>query len=513
MKLNIDNLEKEDLEALKKGLARELNLGKIPKNSEVIELLKDNGLKYKFRLKPTRTISGVSVIAVMTKPQKCPHGRCTYCPGDVSYAPQSYTGHEPAAMRGIQHNFDPFDQIKSRINQLTKIGHPTDKIELIIMGGTFLSYDKNYVYNFVKRSFDALNSYSQNEPSKNLDEAKKINETAKKRCVALCIESRPDYAKEKQADMMLNLGTTRVEIGVQSLSDSIYKRVERGHSIDDVAASTQILKDSGFKTLYHMMPGLYQTPDEDLSMFRKLYSDSNFRPDGLKIYPCLVLKGTKVYKEWIEGKFKPIDLDQAIELILKIKQLLPKYTRTMRINRDIPTTLVDAGVLKSNIGQMVYQEMEKRNLKCRCIRCREVGHLAKKYGIYPKDIDFCKEVYSASGGKELFLSYEDISQDILIGFLRLRIPSPNVHRKEIDENTAIVRQLNVFSPSAPIGKKIDSSYQHRGYGKKLLNKAEVISKEEYDIKKLLVISGVGAREYYRKHGYTFDGTYMKKDLA
>jgi len=514
--------KKQKIEDIKRECIREfqLDIG-FPPNSEIIRYATEEEKRELIpilRKKPVRTISGVAVVAVMTSPEKCPHGKCIFCPGGINSVfgdvPQSYTGREPATMRGLMYNFDPYVQTKERIRQLEKIGHPTDKIELIIMGGTFPARDMEYQDNFIKGCLDALNERSSNT----LEEAQKINETAKHRCVALTVETRPDYCGEKEINQMLKLGTTRVELGVQTIYNHILEYVERGHTVEDTIRATQLLKDSGLKVSYHIMPGLPgSTVEMDKKVFKEIFSNPDFRPDLVKIYPCLVLEGTKLYKLWKEGKFKPIGEKEAVDIIVYAKSIMPKWVRTSRIQRDIPATVIVDGVKKSNLGELVYKTLEKSGIRCRCIRCREVGHVIYKKGIYPdpENIKLCRENYSASGGHEIFLSYEDVEKDILIGYLRLRIPY-KPFRPEIDDKTALVRQLHVCGQEQALFgegyREEEILWQHRGYGRSLLREAERIAREEYHMKKILVTSGIGAREYYRKLGYRRIGPYMGKEL-
>jgi elongator complex protein 3 len=300
---------------------------------------------------------------------------------------------------------------------------------------------------------------------------------------------------------------------VQCPYDFVYGRVDRGHTVEDVAEATQQMKDSGLKVSYHMMPGILgKNPDLDLDGFKKIFNDQRFKPDMLKIYPCLVIKGTEYYDMWKKGEYAPLSTEEAVDLIVKVKQIMPPWVRTMRIMRDIPSNLVEAGIKSSNLGQLVDRELEKRKTRCKCIRCREVGHMLEK-GLAPdeKNVKLKKRVYTASRGKEIFLSFEDVRKDILLGFLRLRMPS-DPFRPEIDVKTALIRELHVYGPMVEIGERANEKWQHRGYGAELLAEAEKISNEEYDKVKVLVTSGIGAREYYAKHGYRRTGAYMGKSL-
>jgi elongator complex protein 3 len=464
---------------------------KLPLNSDILSAATPNqrAKLVKFlKTKPTRTISGVSVIAIMTPPTPCP-GRCIYCPqGDN--APKSYTGFEPAAMRAQLNNFDAYKQVQNRLWQLNSIGHNTSKNELIIMGGTFPSATWKYQKKFIKEAFCGFN----NKQSKTLLEAQKINETTDNRVVGLTIETRPDYINPKQ---FLELGTTRVELGVQSTSDAILKKVCRGNTVSDVVKATQELKDSAFKVLYHIMPGLPgSTFNSDVQMFKTLFEDERFKPDMLKIYPCLVIKGTKLYNMWKAGKYTPVDEEYMIKLLEEVYKICPKWIRIMRVQRDIPAPHIEAGPKKSNIRQMVLRKIKQSKE----IRFREVGHTARLRNISPKNSEIVIENYKASGGTEYFISAEDVEQDILLGFCRLRIPK---------QEEAMIRELHVYDIVAPIGKS--GKTQHTGLGKELLANAEQIAREQGK-KQMIIISGVGVREYYRKLGYTLKDNYMHKTL-
>ncbi len=498
----LERIEKEDLsieeiQKLKTKLASKYGI-EIPGNEFILAQARNREkVLGKLRRKPSRTLSGVSIVAVMTSPHECPHGTCIYCPKNPE-VPQSYADNEPAVMRGLMLDFDPYRQTVTRLKQLGIIGHPTDKIELIIMGGTFTAREISYQRNFVKGCFDGMNG----SISKTLEEAMRKNERAKHRCVGLTVETRPDYMKEKEINTTLEYGTTRVEIGVQNPSDEIYRITKRGHLTKDVIDSTRLLKDSGLKVCYHLMPGLPgSTPEKDLKMFREIFSNPDFRPDMLKIYPTLVLKNSELEEWWKEGKYEPYDTETLIDLLCKIKSEVPPYVRIMRLQRDVPKQEIVAGCKFSNLRQIVQREMKKRGLECKCIRYRETGH-RKHAG----NFGFKLLEYKASKGKEFFLSYED-KNGTLAGILRLRFPC-KPFRPEL-EATAIVRELHVYGPEARIGE--EGKVQHRGFGGKLLKKAEEIAKEN-GFEKIAVISGVGVREYYRKFGYKLEGVYMMKSL-
>jgi len=458
--------------------------------------------------KSTRTISGVTPVAVMTAPMPCP-GRCVYCP-TYSGTPQSYTPESPAVLRGKECQYDAVKQVKIRIAGLADMGHPIDKIELIIMGGTFLATPKDYQYQFVKECFGAMNGAT----SVSLEEAKKINETAACRCVGLCIETRPDFCGEEEVKRMLEFGTTRVEIGVQTLDDDIYNMVRRGHLIEDVSRATALLRKYGFKVHYHWMPGLPgSTPEHDLAMSRQLFDDPRFRPDGLKIYPTVVVSGTELEKWYQEGRYKPYDNNTMLNLVADIKAIVPKYVRISRVLRDIPVKFIVAGYKESLRGP-VKKTMQAKGMECHCIRCREYGHrVADGWQIGEPILK--RMDYPASGGTEIFLSFED-EKETLFGLLRLRIQSESILKGSEQSNispTVIIRELHIYGPEVPLKYQSPNAVQHKGLGKALLREAERIAKEEFKASQMLILSGVGAREYYRtEFGYHLAGDYMVKRL-
>jgi len=508
---------RNSLNKIKMQTAAKYQLEKIPSNSQIISVLKPEEKRKLLpflRRKITRTISGVTVVAVMTKPHPCPQPEpCAYCPGGPQYGvPQSYTGFEPAAMRGLQNSFDPYFQVKKRIRQLQDIGHNVDKVELIIMGGTFPSTPQDYQTHFIQRCLDAIT----NKKSASLEEAKKNAETSKTRNVGITVETRPDWAKKSHVDQMLSMGVTRVEVGVQNPNDKIYRLVGRTHTVKDVVEATQIMKDAGLKIVYHLMPGMPgSSMEKDVKAFKQVFTSPDFKPDMIKIYPCLVLKDTKVFKWYKEGDYRPYTTEEAADLVVEMKKIIPPWIRIMRVQRDIPAPLILAGVKRSNLRQLVQQKMKEQNMHCNCIRCREVGHKIMAEGIKPdlEKVETLSQRYEASEGTEIFISAEDRENDVLIGYLRLRIPSEKVHRPEIKGGlSAIVRELHVYGQLVPVGKRLTDAWQHRGYGRVLLAEAERFTREEYDLKKLLVMSALGTKEYYMRLGYQHDGVYMSKML-
>ena len=514
----------------KKKISGRYKLSTLPKNADIIMAGNDEEqkqVKETLRRKPIRTISGVAVVAAMTSPAPCPHGICIPCPGgpDSSFSsPQSYMGREPATMRAIQNDYDPYKQVTSRLTQLKTIGHEIDKVELIVMGGTFSARPLDYQEWFTKRCLEAMNDFYDIKwrsnvhnigikyPYVTVEDVQKANETAKIRNTGITFETRPDWAREEHVDRMLVLGGTKVEIGVQSVYDFVLSRIERGHTVSDTVEANRILRDSGLKVGFHMMPQLPGVDAErDLRGFKKLFTDPRFMPDYLKIYPTLVTEGTRLYDMWKRGEYRAHDHDETVDLIADMKSILPKWVRLQRIQRDIPAQQIFCGVTKSNIRQLAEKRLHERGGRCRCIRCREVGHNILK-GTEPNidDIELTVESYNSCGGIEHFISFEDVKQDILIGFLRLRFPCAP-HRSELD-GAALIRELHIYGSMVPIGGSVKGmNWQHRGYGAELLLYAEKLTRDN-GYRKLSIISGIGVREYYRKFGYSRDGPgpYMSK---
>jgi elongator complex protein 3 len=515
--IKISNPTKEDTNLIKLQVASKYKLKKVPPNSELISHLKPDEktrLLPILRRKTVRTISGVTVVAVMTKPWPCPQKPpCAYCPGGPPYGvPQSYTGHEPAAMRGIQNKFNPYTQVRKRVEQLKAIGHAVDKVELIVMGGTFPGMPLNYQKRFIQRCLDAVTK----KKSSSLEEAKKSAEKSQIRNVGITVETRPDWAKEEHVNRMLSMGVTRVELGVQNIYNDIYELVGRGHRVQDVVDATRILKDAGLKVVYHLMPGLPGSNFErDLKAFHKIFTDSSFKPDMIKIYPCLVLKGTKAYDWWRRGEYQPYTTEEAAKLVLEMKKFVPRWVRIMRVQRDIPAFLIEAGVNRGNLRQIVLRKLREQKIRCQCIRCREVGHrwLKDKVKPNPDNVQVLVNREKASDGEDIFVSAEDSTNEVLIGYLRLRIPSDKAHRSEIPFETAsIVRELHVYGTLVPVGKHMAKAWQHKGYGEILLCTAERISKEDYDKRKVVVTSALGTKPYYKRFGYDYDGPYVSKTV-
>ncbi len=528
--------DKQGVHAIKMELLREICLDKVPSDADLMKFAPsdlDPELREVMKKKASRTMSGVAVVAVMTSPEECPHGKCIFCPGGMDNGtPQSYTGREPAAMRAADNFYDPFDQVTSRLRQYKETGHSTDKVDMIIMGGTFPARELEYQREFIKRCYDALNE----QDSSSLEEAMELNsKDAPHKCIGLTVETRPDHCLEEHVQIMLDYGTTRVELGVQTLDDNVLEAVDRGHTLDDTVRATKALKDAGIKVCYHMMPGL---PSVVLDQFRvemeTLFSDERFKPDMLKIYPTLVIKGTKLYEMYEAGEYVPSSQFELVEVLADIKAELPSWVRIQRIQRDIPSQLIEAGNRASNLRQLVQKELEERGERCGCIRCREVGLSTKR----PEDLRELEVRYPASGGQEVFLSLESLEPPVIVGYCRLRfnnLPSPDSEAAEqvrgggarasggrwgedggsggdSSDMVATIRELKVFGESVPIATTKDEAWQHKGVGKRLMERAEELAdKEGYS--NLRVLSGVGVRAYYGALGYHLDGHYMVKDLS
>ncbi len=442
--------------------------------------------------KPTKTISGVTPVAVMLPPRKCSHGLCSYCPNlDV---PQSYTPKSPVVLRARRVNYDSHKQVVSRLRAFKSMNHPVEKIELIIMGGTFLQYPKKLQIDFIKGCYDALNR----KKAKDLEEAKKLNEKSKYKCVALCIETRPDECSDKDIEFLRKIGATRVELGVQIIEDKIYNLVKRGHSVKDVVYATKRLRDAGFKIGYHIMPGLPGSNlKKDFKLFKKLFSDKRFKPDQLKLYPCQVLAGSELEKDYWDRKYIPYTREQIEKILLAMIKEVPRYCRVMRVMRELHPDYIVAGTKRIDLRKEIEDELRKKNKKLKEIRYREIGFAKNQEEI---NLNFKLKItrYKASDGNEYFLEIVN-KDDILFGLLRLRI---------CDEE-AFVRELHVYGPALKIGERDESAQQHKGFGKWLLNSAERIVRKN-KIKELKIISGVGARDYYRKFGYELKDNYIVK---
>lgn len=481
----------------------------------------------------TKSNSGIAVVSLLTKPFACP-GRCTYCPTEENM-PKSYLSKEPAAARALMNDFDPYLQITNRLKALEMNGHPVDKIEMIVIGGTWSFYHPAYQEEFLIGCYRACNDYGtdqdsrldilpdvakgtsedpQQQPLDNrridyLLELQDKNERAKCRIIGLSIETRPDYITDFEIRRLRALGVTKVEIGVQHLDDDVLKLTKRDMKIERVKRATELLRNAGFKIVYHMMPNLPgSTPARDISMFGELFSGKDFQPDMLKVYPCMVLEHSELYGIWKEGGFKVYTDPELIEVIREEKKQVPPYVRILRVYRDIPAEYVKAGSTVSNLRQVMDADMKKNGWQCKCIRCREI----REGTVDPEDFALENITYATTTGTEMFLSFEDHKRNKLAAFTRLRLPDNNGNDAllPILHGAALIRELHTYGRHTPVGGDGKQS-QHVGFGRRLMAEAERIARDA-SFSKLAVISGIGVREYYRKLGYHLEGTYMVKEL-
>ncbi|XP_064382165.1 elongator complex protein 3 isoform X1 [Halichondria panicea] len=510
-----------NLNKLKGQVASKYGLSSQPRLVDIIAavpLAHKKTLLPKLKAKPIRTASGIAVVAVMCKPHRCPHitftgNICVYCPGgpdsDFEYSTQSYTGYEPTSMRAIRARYNPYLQAKHRIEQLKQLGHSVDKVEYIVMGGTFMALDDEYKDFFIRNLHDALSGHT----SSCVDEAVRYSEKSKTKCIGITIETRPDYCLKKHLSQMLTYGCTRLEVGVQSVYEDVARDTNRGHTVKAVCESFQLAKDAGFKVVAHMMPDLPNVSFErDIEGFIEFFENPAFRADGLKIYPTLVIRGTGLYELWKTGRYKSYPPALLIDLVARILALVPPWTRVYRVQRDIPMPLVTSGVEHGNLRELALARMNDLGTHCRDVRTREVGIQEIHHKVRPYEVELIRRDYVANGGWETFLSYEDPRQDILVGLLRLRKCSPDTFRPELKGGVSIVRELHVYGSVVPVSARDPSKFQHQGFGMLLMEEAERIAFEEHGSYKIAVISGVGTRNYYRKIGYELDGPYMSKIL-
>jgi len=481
------------------------------------EMDKDTRLLERIRMKPMRTLSGVTTVTVLTKPYPCP-GKCIFCPTDVRM-PKSYLPDEPGAMRAVEHEFDPYAQVRSRILQLESLGHPTDKIELLILGGTWSSYKRDYQEWFVARCFEAMNTpltRPSDTPPKGerglkdgeLEETQAINETTHHRNVGLVIETRPDEIDPDEIHWLRHLGVTKVQMGAQSLDDRILDMNKRGHDVDCTRRATALLRAAGFKIVLHWMPNLHgATPESDREDFARLWD--GFCPDEIKIYPNQLLANAELYEYWQRGEFKPYTTQELIDLIADIKPTIPRYCRVNRVIRDIPSTNVVEGNRRTSLRQDIHDEMKRRGTHCQCVRCREVrGKTVNAESLKLDDM-----TYRAGSAEEHFISYVT-PDDKLAGFVRLSLPKEDSPQTGISdlECAALIREVHVYGQSLPVGAEKKGAAQHTGLGTRLLEEAESIAKAN-GFKRMAVISAVGTRGYYLGRGFERGELYLTKELV
>jgi elongator complex protein 3 len=490
-----------------KGYRYLLDQNLMEKNQKIVK---------RIRMKPVRTISGVTPITVLTKPWPCP-GNCIYCPNEPNM-PKSYLESEPGAQRAAFLDFDPYMQTQKRIQSLQHIGHNTEKIELIVLGGSWSSYPENYQRWFIKRCFEAMNNLSDSTPNleehptswEDLLKQHQLNETAKHKCVGLSLETRPDLIDQKEVIRLRKLGCTKVQIGVQTLDDKLLKLNCRGHDRQTTKRAFELLRLGGFKIHAHWMTNLYgATPESDVENFAELWTEE-FRPDELKIYPTAVIENTPLHTLYKQGKHIPYDDETLTQVVADLKTQVPEYCRITRIIRDIPSQDIVAGTKTSNLRQVAKEHLEKQGLACKCIRCREI----RKTELKEKDLKLKVQEFKTTVSTEYFLSYVT-RENKIAGFLRLSIPTPDIRKKHFIEelkDSATIREIHVYGRVVGIGKEESGKAQHLGIGKNLIKKAEQISLQN-NVSRLAVISAIGTREYYRKRGFKNGDLYMSKDLG
>ncbi len=468
----------------------------------------DPVLLAKIRMKPIRTLSGVTTLTVLTKEHPCP-GECVFCP-TIAGMPQSYLPDEPGARRGVENEFDPYRQVASRLKALHDVGHPTDKIELLILGGSWSAYPKDYREWFLRRCFEALNGENplDDQGEVSLYDVQARNVTAERRNVGLVIETRPDLINIEELKLLRKQGVTKIQIGIQSMDDTVLRKNCRGHDTQTTLQATALLREAGFKITAHWMPNLLgATPESDRQDFARLWEEGGVNPDELKIYPCQLLASAPLYQYWQDGEYEPYDEKTLLDLLADIKITVPRYCRINRVIRDIPGPNVVEGSRNTSMRQDVALEMEKRGTKCQCVRCREI----RSQTLASADLVFNDFSYQAAGAEEHFLSF-DTNEDKLAGFLRLSLPDEdNALAIEDLQNAAIIREVHVYGQSLEVGTEQEGLAQHAGIGKALIAHAEEIAKSR-GYQKIAVIAAVGTRAYYAARGFELGELYMTKSL-
>ncbi|TRY99833.1 hypothetical protein DNTS_014888 [Danionella cerebrum] len=533
MMMTIADVIKQLVEAHEQG--KDINLNKVktktsakyglsaqPRLVDIIAAVPQHyrrALVPKLKAKPIRTASGHAVMNLKAVLSSCAIAQGARTP--ILSIPRSHTQDmsfynglyillaQPTSMRAIRARYDPYLQTRHRVEQLKQLGHSVDKVEFIVMGGTFMALPEEYRDCFIRNLHDALSGHTSN----NVTEAVRYSERSNTKCVGITIETRPDYCLKRHLSDMLTYGCTRLEIGVQSVYEDVARDTNRGHTVRAVCESFHLAKDAGFKVVAHMMPDLPNVGMErDVEQFIEFFENPAFRPDGLKLYPTLVIRGTGLYELWKTGRYKSYSPSALVDLVARILALVPPWTRVYRVQRDIPMPLVSSGVEHGNLRELALARMKDMGSECRDVRTREVGIQEIHHKVRPYQVELIRRDYVANGGWETFLSYEDPEQDILIGLLRLRRCSPQSFRPELKGGVSIVRELHVYGSVVPVSSRDPSKFQHQGFGMMLMEEAERIAREEHGSGKLAVISGVGTRNYYRKMGYELEGPYMMKSL-
>jgi elongator complex protein 3 len=504
----------DELHRFKKQFAREFGMP-LASNFELqkaYEALKSEGwegddlLQRLIRKRKVRTLSGVSVLTVLTKPYPCP-GKCVFCPTEPGM-PKSYLSNEPGAMRAVLDDFHPRDQVVTRLDSLTKQGHETEKIEMIVLGGTFSAYQRRYQTAYIRALFNACND----APGRSLKQAHINNETSRHKIIGLSLETRPDHITHDELRHMRKLGCTKVQIGVQHINNEVLALNKRGEVIEDTVRAMQLMKDAGLKIATHLMPNLPgSTPEMDINMLQTFFTDPAFKPDHLKLYPCVVTPYSELEEWWKEGRFHAYSDEVLMNILVEMKKIIPDYVRIERLFRDIPGESILEGSQKTNMRQLLQDQMKISGVKCRCIRCREI----KGDSYDPDQTELRVLEYDSSGGKEFFISFNDAARDRICSLLRLRFPSQfftgEKHFIPELQGAALVREVHSYGAQVKVGERNGQASQHSGLGRRMLEEAERMAKEA-GFNRLAVIAGVGTRNYYRKWGYELEGTYMLKSL-
>ena len=537
---------KEDFDDAKRLGASKLKI-KQPANQQLLiayqnllekkSIVPDTQMEFFLRKANVRTLSGVAIITSLVKPYTCP-GKCIYCPTEFRM-PKSYIATEPAAARALQLDFSPYEQMKRRIEMLERNGHPTDKIEYILKGGTWNAYPLKYQYWFILESFKACNDFDRKNPrgktkeeywndkpleelQKAVDEEQTQNETAGHRIIGLTLETRPDAITAKTIHHMRLQGCTRIELGLQATDDKILELIKRGHTVQQFRDAIYLLREAGFKVDLHFMPDLPgSSPEHDVEMYKEIFTDPGLRPDMIKIYPNTVIKSAELYQWFLDGRYKSYGDEGLFRALFEMKLATPRYCRISRLIRDIPATEIENGNIITNLREMLEYELKKQGLHCDCLRCREI-YRQKDNINQDEEPQIFVDTYETIGGTEYFISMEDKTRTAVYGFLRLRIPHQENSTNSVNlenlkklmpelEGCAFIRELHVYGQMIEIGKTNVIGSQHKGYGKKLMTEAEKIAHEK-GFNSLAVISGVGVRGYYKKLGYKKEGTYMTKKL-
>ena len=500
------------LEKLKKRASSEFSLNRYVTNSEIIVSLSPKArsvFEGMLRVHPRRSASGIVVVTAFSAPFACPHGTCVFCPGGPRLGtPQSYLPRSPGMRAALEARFDPCLQVRKCLSKYRANGHEVSKVETIIEGGTFIAVPLDYQASFVKGVYDGLNG----SESDSLERAQTANESSASRCVGLTLESKPDWCRPQDVDLMLSYGITRLEIGVQSLREAVLSKSNRGHTVDDTVRAFRVARDAGLKVTAHMMPGLPgATPEDDLQDLRRLFEDEAFRPDMSKIYPTLVVPGTALARQHEMGLYEPYSLETVVELLSEMKRFVPGWHRIMRIQREIPSDEIEGGVRAGNLRQLVLGRAREKGYACGCIRCREVV-LRGPDEMEEDPLEYREKRYVASGGDEVFGSLESAKAGLISAFVRMRVPSGGAHRPEM-RRAAVIRELRVYGRTVRLGQKHDAAWQHRGLGADLMRRMENVAAEDYDTRRILVTSAVGTRNYYRRLGYEREGPYMGRPLS